>query len=56
VRLQDAGLNNPPALAAAVAFPRGAWEREMSDDFYDLSGMDARQAYPAMDGRYTRGQ
>jgi len=28
----------------------------MSDDFYDLDGMDARQAYPAMDGRYMRGQ
>ncbi len=35
---------------------RASGPAAMSDSFYDLSGMDARQAYVAMDGRYTRGQ
>ena len=40
----------------AAGINRASGPAAMSDDFYDLSGMDARQAYPAMDGRYTRGQ
>jgi hypothetical protein len=40
----------------AAGINRASGPAAMSDDFYDLPGMDARQAYPAMDGRYTRGQ
>jgi hypothetical protein len=40
----------------AAGINRASGPAAMSDDFYDLAGMDARQAYPAMDGRYTRGQ
>jgi hypothetical protein len=40
----------------AAGINRASGPAAMSDDFYDLTGMDARQAYVAMDGRYTRGQ
>jgi hypothetical protein len=43
-------------IDVAAGINRASGPAAMSDDFYDLSGMDARQAYPAMDGRYTRGQ
>jgi hypothetical protein len=41
-------------IAVTVFCASGA--AAMNDDFYDLSGMDARQAYVAMDGQYSRGQ
>jgi hypothetical protein len=40
----------------AVEINRASGPAAMSDGFYDLAGMDARQAYVAMDGQYTRGQ
>ena len=40
----------------AAEINRASGPAAMSDSFYDLSGMDARQAYVAMDGQYTRGQ
>ncbi|MCD8523146.1 MAG: hypothetical protein LRY72_12925 [Saccharospirillaceae bacterium] len=43
-------------ISSAAGINRASGPAAMSDGFYDLAGMDARQAYVAMDGQYTRGQ
>jgi len=48
VRLQDAGLNNPPAVAGAVAFPRGAWEREEVYGWFVADKIRSYSALPAL--------